>query len=115
MSNKKDMRRPDLVIPYQAPVAKDSPSDISSTLGSTLPMVAMFTRNKFIGWAAVVLAVQNWLGESQESKKVSTQPAYLSVGMAFMSLVVTYLPVFMPPTGAKMGTGTEAPSAVPVA
>jgi hypothetical protein len=68
MSSKKDMRRPDLsksaldlpedllltisVIPYQTPTAKESASDISGTLGSTLPMAAMFTRNKFIGWYA---------------------------------------------------------------
>ncbi len=70
MSTKKDMRRPDLsnynsppsldqwltsrptVIPYQIPAGKDAPSDISGTLGSTLPMAAMFTRNKFIGWYA---------------------------------------------------------------
>jgi hypothetical protein len=67
MSNKKDMRRPDLskplklpiacsiantltVIPYQVPPPKEATSDISGTLGSTLPMAAMFTRNKFMGW-----------------------------------------------------------------
>jgi hypothetical protein len=67
MSNKKDMRRPDLskplklliacsiantltVIPYQVPAPKEATSDISGTLGSTLPMAAMFTRNKFMGW-----------------------------------------------------------------
>ena len=61
------MRRPDLskplklliaysianaltVIPYQVPVPKEATSDISGTLGSTLPMAAMFTRNKFMGW-----------------------------------------------------------------
>jgi hypothetical protein len=69
MSTKKDMRRPDLskllfyarvssstdngpVIPFQLPAPKESASDISGTLGSTLPMAAMFTRNKFIGWYA---------------------------------------------------------------
>ena len=32
--------------------------------------------------ASVVFAVQNWLGESQEAKKTSSQPAYFSVGMS---------------------------------
>ena len=32
--------------------------------------------------ASVVFAIQNWLGESQEAKKTSSQPAYFSVGMA---------------------------------
>jgi len=105
------MRRPDLIIPYQNPQPKEAASDISGTLGSTLPMAAMFTRNKFIGWASVVFAIQNWLGESQEAKKTSSQPAYFSVGMSFMALVVTYLPMFLPPPPVPgQGTGTEAPA-----
>lgn len=31
--------------------------------------------------ASVVLAIQNWLGESAEAKRTSSQPAYFSVGM----------------------------------
>lgn len=76
MSSKKDMRRPDLgklmrlfphdrlcapqqtnppslrqtVIPYQEPSGKGESSDISSTLSSTLPMAAMFMRNRYVGW-----------------------------------------------------------------
>ncbi|KAF4624817.1 hypothetical protein G7Y89_g13354 [Cudoniella acicularis] len=92
-----DMRRPDLIIPYQSPAAKENAGDISSTLGSTLPMAAMFTRNKFIGWASVVFAIQNWLGESAETRKTASQPAYFSVGMSLMALAVTYLPMFLPP------------------
>jgi hypothetical protein len=38
------------VIPYQMPAQKESAGDISGTLGSTMPMAAMFTRNKYIGW-----------------------------------------------------------------
>ncbi|KAF7916046.1 uncharacterized protein EAE98_010901 [Botrytis deweyae] len=97
MAARKDMRRGDLIIPYQAPAAKESPSDFGGTLGSTLPMAAMFTRNKLIGWASVLFAIQNWLGESPETRKTSSQPAYFSVGMSLMALVITYLPMFLPP------------------
>jgi hypothetical protein len=31
---------------------------------------------------SVVFAIQNWLGESEDTKKTASQPAYLSVGMA---------------------------------
>ncbi|KAH6716387.1 hypothetical protein DL95DRAFT_387931 [Leptodontidium sp. 2 PMI_412] len=114
-TTKKDMRRADLIIPFQIPPAKESPSDISGTLGSTLPMAAMFTRNKFVGWASVVLAIQNWLGESAEAKRTSSQPAYFSVGMGIMALVVTYLPMFLPPPAVPgAATGTEAPAAAPL-
>ncbi|KAK0703467.1 hypothetical protein B0T26DRAFT_624523, partial [Lasiosphaeria miniovina] len=92
----KDMRRPELIVPYQEPVAKGEGGDFGSTLSSTLPMAAIFMRNKYIGWAAVVFSVQSWLGESEESQKSSGTPGYFSVGMSLMSLMVTYLPLFLP-------------------
>ncbi|KIN07680.1 hypothetical protein OIDMADRAFT_95596, partial [Oidiodendron maius Zn] len=100
MATKKDMRRPDLIIPYQAPLAKENAGDFNSAMSSTIPMAAMFTRNKYIGWASVVFAIQSWLGESEEQRKTASQPAYLSVGMAFMALAMTYLPLFLPPPQA---------------
>lgn len=32
--------------------------------------------------ASVLFAIQNWLGESPETRKTSSQPAYFSVGMS---------------------------------
>ncbi|KAF3802221.1 hypothetical protein GCG54_00012468 [Colletotrichum gloeosporioides] len=131
MASKRDMRRPDLIVPYQEPRAKGENAEFSSTLSSTLPMAAMLTRNKFIGWyadafdslagpysipaddtASVVFSVQTWLGESEETKKSSATPGYFSVGMSVMALAVTYLPMFLPPPvqrGAATGTGPAAP------
>ncbi|KAI8632754.1 hypothetical protein F5Y19DRAFT_328950 [Xylariaceae sp. FL1651] len=100
MASKKDMRRPDLVVPYQEPpVGKsgDSP-EFSSTLSSTLPMAAIFTRNRYIGWASVVFSMQSWLGESEATTQNTSTPGYFNVGMSVMSLLVTYLPLFLPPT-----------------
>lgn len=183
MASKKDMRRPDLgnwplcpsllpsraqqlterptaAIPYQEPIAKDAGPDISSTMSQTLPMAAIFLRNKYIGWyelphpptiqpaararprqgaiepgmgpghakgfdireqsalliqiiiqrAAVVFSIQNWLGESEYNQTAAGTPGYFAVGMALMSLVVTYLPMFLPPPPGSQGlpTGTEA-------
>ncbi|KAB5528887.1 hypothetical protein GE09DRAFT_1228635 [Coniochaeta sp. 2T2.1] len=102
----KEVRRPDLIIPYQEPAPSGDASDLSSTLSSTLPMAAIFMRNRYIGWAAFVYSVQSWLGESEDAKKSST-PGYFSVGMSLMSLAVTYLPLFLPPP-QQPGTATEA-------
>jgi len=114
MVSKKDMRRDDLIIPYQEPPAKESPTDMASTMGNTLPMAAMFTRNKYIGWASVVFSAQNWLSESPETRKTASQPAYISLGMAVLALFVTYLPMFMPPPPGKVSaTGTEVAPAAP--
>ncbi|KAF2625957.1 translation initiation factor SU [Macroventuria anomochaeta] len=89
LQGKKDMRRADLIVPYAEPAKDKSDGDMSSTMASTLPMAAIFTRNKMIGWVSVVFSVQSWLAETPEQKKTSTTPAYFSVGMAVMSLLVS--------------------------
>lgn len=40
----------DAVIPYQEPAPKGDSVDINSTLSSTLPMAAIFMRNRYMGW-----------------------------------------------------------------
>ncbi|KAF1735627.1 hypothetical protein CRV24_004553 [Beauveria bassiana] len=155
--NNKDMRRAELdqralaVVPYQEPISKGDNPEFSSTLSSTMPMAAMFTRNKFVGWygfslfrfglgydessecsrkrkmgceicadwvncrAGVVFSIQNWLGESAETKKNGT-PGYFNVGLSVMALAVTYMPLFMPPPDrSAAGTATGAPAPVPPA
>ncbi|CAF9909378.1 MAG: Eukaryotic translation initiation factor eIF-1 [Heterodermia speciosa] len=98
MASKKDMRRADFAIPYADPSKnKDEKSDIATTMASTLPMAAMFTKNK----ASLVFAIQTWLAETPEQTRTSGTPSYLSVGMAVMAVGVTYVPLFMPPPGNK--------------
>ncbi|KFG77494.1 hypothetical protein MANI_122627 [Metarhizium anisopliae] len=114
MVSSKDMRRPDLIVPYQEPAASSDKADFSSTISSTLPMAAMFTRNRYIGWAAVVFTIQNWLGESEETTKNSSTPGVFSVLMSVMALGVTYMPLFLPPSrNAAGGSSTEAPAPIP--
>ncbi|KAK3634375.1 hypothetical protein LTR56_007338 [Elasticomyces elasticus] len=89
MANRKDMRREDLIVPYTEPEEKkDASSDIQGTMASTLPMAAIFTRNKMIGWTSVIFAVQGWLSETAATKSSQATPAIFSVGMAFLSLGV---------------------------
>ncbi|KAJ9614025.1 hypothetical protein H2200_002161 [Cladophialophora chaetospira] len=95
MSSKKDMRRADLAIPYVEP-KDEKASDFSSTLTSTMPMAAMFTRNRMLGWFSLMTALLNWLGETPSQKATGT-PGYLSFGMALLAVGVTYMPLFLPP------------------
>lgn len=88
-----------------------------------------------LGWTAVLFSIQQWLSETPAQKAVASSPAYFSVGMAVLSLLVVsntyliilqdgllthlikgYMPFFMPPApGARpgAGSGTEAPAATP--
>ncbi|KAK2804549.1 hypothetical protein FQN51_001750 [Onygenales sp. PD_10] len=88
MATKKDMRRPDLVVPYVDPPEKKSDADMASTVSSTMPMAAMFTRNKMIAWASVTFSLQNWMAETPEQKKTTSSPGYLSVLMSLMAVLV---------------------------
>ncbi|CAG9940830.1 hypothetical protein V2G26_016943 [Clonostachys chloroleuca] len=108
MVSNKDMRRPDLIIPYQAPKNSADQADVSSSLSSTLPMAAMFMRHKIIGWASLVVSIQNWLGESEAQKQNSPMPGYLSVGMSLLALGTCYMPLFLPPGAGGVGAKPAA-------
>ncbi|KAJ5710816.1 hypothetical protein N7488_004972 [Penicillium malachiteum] len=95
MASNKDMRRADLVIPYVDPPKSGNEADMSSTMSSTMPMAAMFTRNR----VAFVFSLQGWLAESPEQKKTASTPAYMS----------TYFPLFLPPQG-KTAPAAAMPS-----
>lgn len=45
-----------------------------------------------VGWAAVVFSLQNWLGETPEQARKAGTPAYLSVGMSLMAVLVASSP-----------------------
>ncbi|KAF5862687.1 translation INITIATION FACTOR [Aspergillus alliaceus] len=82
MASKKDMRRLDLAIPYVDPPVSKNDADMSGAMSSTMPMAAMFTRNRMIGWVSFVFSLQSWLGETPEQKRTASTPAYMSVFMS---------------------------------
>ncbi|KAK1141638.1 hypothetical protein N8T08_008902 [Aspergillus melleus] len=112
MGSSKDMRRLDLAIPYVDPPKSKDDADMTGAMSSTLPMAAMFTRNRMIGWVSFVFSLQSWLGETPEQKRNASTPSYMSVLMSLMALVVTYFPIFMPSPAARSNTAT-APSPSP--
>ncbi|KAI6831194.1 hypothetical protein KC315_g1389 [Hortaea werneckii] len=104
----KDMRRDDLIVPYAEPEKDKENNDMQSTMASTLPMAAMFTRNKLIGWTAVLFSIQGWLSETPDQRANASTPGYFSVGMALLSLGVAYMPLFLPPQSAKAGANLKS-------
>ncbi|KAF1824063.1 uncharacterized protein K489DRAFT_378454 [Dissoconium aciculare CBS 342.82] len=116
-SNKKDMRRQDLIVPYIEPVNDKENQDFNSTMTSTLPMAAMFTRNKLLAWTSVLFAVQSWLGESSSQKSSGGTPAIMSLGIAFTAVAVSYMSLFLPPPpgGSIVPGGSTTGAAAPAA
>ncbi|KAL1987768.1 hypothetical protein VTN96DRAFT_2608 [Rasamsonia emersonii] len=113
MASKKDMRRADLVIPYVDPPRDKNEADVSGAMTSTLPMAAMFTRNRMIGWVSFIFALQNWLAETPEQKRTASTPGYMSVFMSLMAVAVTYMPLFLPPPPVRGTNSTTVPSPSP--
>ena len=73
-------------------------------MSSTLPMAAIFTRNKMLGWTAVMFGMQQWMNETPAQKATAATPAYFSAGMAVMAVgVVSFSPSFpvFPPKRSK--------------
>lgn len=63
---------------------------------------------------SVLVALLNWISETPAQKNASATPGYLSFGMAIMSVGVTYMPLFLPPTQEpRMATGTGAAPPMP--
>ncbi|KAI5819523.1 hypothetical protein BZA77DRAFT_304278 [Pyronema omphalodes] len=107
----KDKRSAELIIPYTPAEYNPEEQTIANTMSNALPMAAMFTRNKMVGWTAVVFAIQSWMSESSDSLASGKQPGIFAVGISLMSLAVTYIPVFFPTMPAGPGaTGTDAPA-----
>lgn len=69
-------------------------------ISQTLPMAAMFMRNKILSWSALFLAVQSYLNEplhKPETKDESaTQPPLLRVLFALISVFACYVEFIFP-------------------
>ncbi|KAK9366965.1 hypothetical protein V1509DRAFT_627842 [Lipomyces kononenkoae] len=106
-------KRANLCVPY-VPIEIKSREDVSSMISSTLPMVAMFLRNKLIGWSALLVTIQSWLNESEASNKDATQPGWLKVLMSFVGLLVCYMDLVVPARviGGGSFTGSGSSTAV---
>ncbi|CAI5760551.1 unnamed protein product [Candida verbasci] len=93
--------REDLIIPYKhipAKVRKDAGGNV---IAQSLPMAAMFMRNKMLSWAALFLSVQSYLQEPINKPEVAnddsaSQPAILRVLFAFISVLTCYMDIVFP-------------------
>lgn len=87
-------------------------------VAQSLPMAAMFMRNKLLSWAALFLAIQSYLNEPINAERAAdAQPPFLRILFAFVSLGTCYLDLFFPSTSpaAKLSLMSKAASLVTLA
>ncbi|KAG7193879.1 uncharacterized protein KQ657_005077 [Scheffersomyces spartinae] len=111
MSSKK---REDLVIPYHHVPIKTKP-EASAMIAQTLPMAAMFMRNKLLSWSSLFLAVQAYLNEpvyKVKSESSADQPPLLRIVFALVSLATCYIDLIIPSTSATAKKASNLASMV---
>ena len=78
-------------------------------LSQTLPMVAMFMKNKALSWLAVFFALQTYLTEpinkAPSNKDAAAQPPFLRFAFGIVSLCMCYLDFFFPATSGTLRVG----------
>ncbi|CAH6723426.1 uncharacterized protein CLIB1444_15S01024 [[Candida] jaroonii] len=88
--------------------------DASSMISQSLPMAAMFMRNKMLSWAAFFLAVQAFLNEPNHKPSgpddAAQQPPFLRVVFAFISLGTCYMDLIFPGTNPMLRNAAKAAS-----
>lgn len=81
-------------------------AEAGSMISQTLPMAAMFMRNKIMSWSAVFLALQSYLSEPinkpEENAQAGSQPPLLRVAFSLISLLTCYLDLFFPSTNPAL-------------
>ncbi|EGV61559.1 hypothetical protein PSN45_000238 [Yamadazyma tenuis] len=110
--------REDKVVPYHHFPAKPR-GEASSMISQSLPMAAMFMRNKMLSWAAVFLAVQSYLNEPtnkpSSGDEAATQPPLLRVVLAIFSLGTCYLDLLFPAVNPQLRAAQAAAAAATAA
>lgn len=103
-----DKRRRDLVVRYVK--QKTVKNDISSAMSTSMPIAAMFLRNKVLAWAALFTTLQAYLNEPSFTD-TEAQPAWLSVLISVVGLLTCYMDIIMPPKSAVAAAATTAAAA----
>lgn len=81
-------------------------------MSQSLPMAAMFMRNKLMSWASVFLAIQTYLSEPinkpASSSDQALQPPLLRLAFAVIALATCYIEFFFPLTNPGLARQAAA-------
>lgn len=89
-----------LTISYKHVPAKPR-GEVSGVIGQSLPMAAMFMRNKMLSWAAVFIAIQSYLNQpdnkpADDKDSSAEQPPLLRILFAVISMATCYVDLLFP-------------------
>lgn len=115
-------------IRYKHAVAPKSPyatnTGVSGLVNQSMPMVAMFLKNKFIGWFALIQSFHYYLNTdpdaasaSSKSSSAMDQPPLMKVALSFIGLLVCYMNLLLPqpttiPLSSKNGPETTTDTVI---
>lgn len=114
-----NIRRPDLAVTYtHVPAPKGlfgATSTSQGMLSQSLPMAAMFMRNKFLAWFAVLTTWHAFLTSQPDAANPTDSPL-MKVGMSLLAVGVNYMGLFFPGTNPPpIGSVSPAEVAEPEA
>ncbi|CDO57224.1 similar to Saccharomyces cerevisiae YPR063C ER-localized protein of unknown function [Geotrichum candidum] len=109
---KVDKRREDLIVSYGG--SKPRKNEMQSMMTSSMPLAAMFLRNKVLSWAAFFTTLQAWLNEPS-TIKTDAQPAWLSVVLAVVGILSCYVDLVFPQKASLAKAVKETAEAVATA
>lgn len=87
-------------------------------ISQTMPMAAMFMRNKMLSWSSFFLAIQSYLNEPTNRAEPADQPPILKVIMGLVALLICYVEIIFPvgsPLSQKAELAKSATTAVAAA
>ncbi|GAV53401.1 hypothetical protein ZYGR_0AI06850 [Zygosaccharomyces rouxii] len=114
------VKRSDLCVGYRHQLPPKSPyassSGVSGVVNQSTPMVAMFLKNKFLAWFALIQSFYAYLNfVADETSSNSSNPTDQSPGirvlMSLVGLFVCYMGLVFPqPAPASLGQASNASS-----
>jgi hypothetical protein len=90
------VKREDLVVPYiHTPLKADSGS--AGIVSQSMPMAAMFMRNKLLSWFSLISSIQSVLNElNGEPVAEGAQSGVMRIGLGVLGLAVCYMELALP-------------------
>ncbi|CCH45968.1 putative membrane protein [Wickerhamomyces ciferrii] len=99
----------ELVIPY-IHVAPAPEADSGAVIGQSMPMAAMFMKNKLLSWVTLITAILALLNSGGNSAAASetAQSPFVRILMAVVSLGVCYMDLVVPGSSGIKKKSTES-------